>query len=149
MTNESALETKHAQVIGWLLDGKRDSEVALSIGVSRQAVGQFRRKHAAELQPRVEKIRLAHLRDKEARINKLNWVAESIEAELVKRGFMWLEPFGAEREVLKMPTGAIREYRETIKAIAEELGELPRPDVHIDNRKVIIRQYVGWPEQLT
>lgn len=55
------LERRHAEVIGWLIEGKTVGEVAKLVStkrqqVSSQAVCAFRKRHAAELGPLVAEV---------------------------------------------------------------------------------------------
>lgn len=138
MTTDT-LEAQRAQVVAWLIEGKRPPEIAALTGTSRQAVHAFKRRHITEIQPRQQAIINARLRDKEARINELNWLYETARTEAETHGLTIVETRtetdGEGEEATKIVyetrdfrTGMVREMRGLLKDIADELGQIPRPD---------------------
>lgn len=137
-----------AKVIAYLLEGKGPSEVAQLIStpkrsVSRQAICGFKKRHAAELAPVIAETERQiidyAIASKANRIAGLDWLANEVKAVIDDRGLI-------ERTVTTTENAEIvrerfarelsAEMRAIYRAAAEELAQLPRPDVNIDNRSV-------------
>mgnify|MGYP001608747092 FL=1 len=142
------LEAQRQQVISAFAGPETHRAIAKRFNVSVPGISAFRRRHLAEIAEAKsavrERIADVALREKAVRIRHLAWLVEGMEAELRQRGFMWPEPYGADREVLRPPVGLVRELRATIRHIAEELGEIPDTGTNSssDNRiMVLVRNY--------
>lgn len=142
ITKQGKLENNAPAIIEALAQGSTWSMLIGQYGCSKTAFAAFTKRHAAEIAERKQAIREhiqdVGLKDREERIRKLAWVADSIETELKERGFMWMEPFGRDREVLKMPTGAIAEYRSALDDIAREVGDRVPTKIDLSDRRTYV-----------
>jgi hypothetical protein len=158
LTNQSVLEKPktRAQVIAWIVEGKRDAEIAsmLKTQVSRQAIHQFRKRHAAEITPVVKQLDDAiidvALKDKESRIRELAWLYGLARDEAVEHGITITETHyegrGETRDeyvTRDFRTGMVKEMRGLLHDIAEEMGQLEKG--YTDNRiQILVRSIVGY-----
>ncbi len=141
-SNQGKLKRNEAVVLGLLMSNLETSEIARRFEVSETAVRAFRRRHADVLIPAkqevVKVIADIAIRDKEERIRRLAAIAN--EARSMRENNDELRP----RDSAAM----MREERAAYRDVAEELGQLPKGDVNVDARQIIIRSYDTWPEQL-
>ncbi|HLF77256.1 MAG TPA: hypothetical protein VJB57_07150 [Dehalococcoidia bacterium] len=150
MTNNNhALEAKAAEVITALSGGLRQVDVANQFGVSREAVSQFVKRHRDEVSLArtavVERLQDLDLTQKEARIRERAWLYGLIKDEAESYGITTVETT-TERDgdtetviVTRDFRGSmVKEARGLLMDIATELGQLPRPDVHIGDKNVFI-----------
>lgn len=144
-----------AKVLAWLLEGKSPTEVAALVStpkkpVSRQAICAFRNRHAAELKPLVETIekqitdyaiaskvnRIAALDDRWHRMQALI-VARSTDNRYDEPGYETglmvhqLKGIGKGEDfqlvdLYVTDSGLLAEMRATERAVADELGQMPK-----------------------
>ena len=148
MTNEGVLETVRPKVLNMIIDGKRDSEIALVMGCSRQAVGQFRRKYASELQIRADHIVDVALKAREERIRELARLYGVASQEMEEYGITIVEErheYSRGEETALIVTrdfrsAMVREMRGLIADIAAEMGErnLGKGDLNLLNHGTVI-----------
>jgi len=133
------------KVEAWILEGVKDAEIARRVGVHRSAIFRFRQRHEAEVTAAVAEVERQisdyAIANKVQRIADLDMLRSKAIAELDENGYAWDEPtkYGTKRKV----SGAVADLKSTLHQAAEELGELPRPDVNINNNVLIIRDYGG------
>ena len=154
------------------MEGKGPSEVARLISTPRhsithQAVSQFRKRHAAQLAPLVaaveQQITDYAIAQKINRIAALNedWqrLGDVIEARAgdarydepgYATGLMAHSLKSVGGGVLamvvdefKVDTAVIAERRALARAASEELGQLPRPEIHIGDKNTFILEVRG------
>ena len=163
------------QVIQWIIEGKPPSEVARLVPVkpgnppvSHQAVSNFRKRHAAEIDARVTRIEKA-IEDYAlaAKVNRIAGLDEDYRrlGEIIiaraadprfqdepgyKTGLMahTLKNIGGGEfaetvDEYKVDTALVAERRALARAVAEELAQLPRPNISIGVQVAIIREYKG------
>lgn len=159
------------QVEAWILEGVKDAEIARRVGVHRSAIFRFRQRHIEDIAPAVEQVEKqiadAAIADKVRRIldadedyRRLGSVIEARANDTrydepgYKSGVMVHQPkqIGSGKSATlvdeyKVDTALIAERRALRRAVAEELGALPRPETHvnIDNRRIVVR-YVEGPQ---
>jgi hypothetical protein len=147
LTKQGILEANRDDVIAALAGGDSWSVVQARYEVARPSLAAFVKRHRDEIDAlntaASEQTRDVVLTQKAERIRRLAWLADGIEAELKERGFMWLEPHGAERSVERMPVGAIKELRSVYRDIADELGDIPRPDVRMGDNYSFTLNIIG------
>ena len=167
------------RTLGLVLDGLSDAKVAAALAeqrivVTRQAITAFRKRHAdelgaatAQLQERVVdlvlQVKEARLRDAEADYNRLGavLVARAGDKRYKEPGYdtgTMVHSFKmvgqGENAVLvdecKVDIAVLAERRNIRHEIAEELGQLPKSDVTInDNRnQVLMREIIVVNGQL-
>ena len=154
-----------------MVDGASDLEVSRVLHVSKQAITEWRHRHTAEIQPAVEEA--ARLVIDYAIAHKVNRIAEAdqrrqlihqvrearakggsgMETGIVARTYKALGA-GENQQVVeeyRVDTAFLAEWRANERQVAEELDQLPRANVNIDNRtQILIREYKGYdPEALS
>lgn len=141
-----------------MLEGLSDGEIAAALSdkqvtVTRQAVFAFRKRHAAEITPAVAEVERQitdyAIANKVNRIADLDMLRSMALKELEESGYAWEEQtrYGSKRKV----SGAVQALQEADRQAAEELDQLPRGNVNIDNRTqvMLVRSYSGIdPEEL-
>lgn len=164
-----------AKVVSYMLDGMSDGEIAAALAekritVTRQAVHAFRKRHADELMPAVAEVerqitdaaiadKVRRILDADADYHRLGSVIEARAADMrydepgYRSGVMvhQLKQIGSGRNAetvdeYKVDIALIAERRALRRAVAEELAQLPRPEINVtnDNRQIIVR-YVEGP----
>jgi hypothetical protein len=128
------LEKQAQDVIGDLLNGLTQEETAKKYAVAPSSMSNFVARHAADIAERrnavVEQVRDRQIADKAWRINEYASLYDLAKQEQ------------ATAEASSDRLAAIKEARGSLKAVAEELGQLPRAgDTTIQHMQVLIRQY--------
>lgn len=161
---QQVLERNKARVISLVLEGLSDAEVAAAMSerrvtVSRQAVTAFRRRHAAEIAPVVaeveRQIKDYAIASKVNRIAGLDALRQRVENWVEERGLVELQETTHESGAVTVRERFAREVSAELRALyraaAEELDQLPRGNLTIDNRTqvMLVRHYDGYdPETL-
>lgn len=143
-----------AEIVGWYVEGLGPAAIierlaARRVKVSRQAVQGFRRRHRAEIElllaAAAEAVQTVTIADKSERIRQRDEMAGLIRAKILERGIeaTELKMIGTGRnayevEVRRIDGPAVKAWNELLHAVAEELGELPRPEFKVDNRTLVI-----------
>ncbi len=155
------LECRAAEIIGLLLAGKTEREVAEIIGCSHKGLQLFKDRHAQELASIHEQATAAaaHLwiTDKVQRTTILQEMAELTLAELREYGITVVEErheqTDADGAVVITKTrdyraSAVKELRGLLKDAAIEEGQIvpAAPNKGGMTREVIIREYEGVPQ---
>ena len=168
------LEKASAEICALVLDGAADTQIAEWFGTRREAVGRWKDRHRADIEAmraEVERqVTDAAIASRVERIFALDdrWHRgrQVIEERAIdptvqdvpggKTGLLvrQLKQIGSGRdasivEEYAVDTGLLSSLLAMEKEASDVLGHRPKPDINIDNRKVIIRVYDGWPEQLT
>lgn len=147
-----------------MVDGKNDTEVTAlladkGIVVTRQSITAFRKRHAADLAPLVAEVERQvtdyAIANKVERIAGLDSTAQLVRQWIEERGLVELQEVqtadGATITRERFAREVSAELRALYKAAAEEMDQLPRGSVVIDNRTqvMLVRQYDGVdPEAL-
>lgn len=130
-----------------ILDGKTDYAIAKQVGVTPSAVTRFRARHSTELQQAASEVERQitdyAIAQKVNRIAGLQALADQVQAVIDDRGLIERQitttehaEIVRERFARELPA----EMRAIYHAAAEELAQLPRPDVHVQNNVVLIRE---------
>lgn len=120
------------RVLGRTRDNAEAARQLARYGIftQRDAVWKFVKRHPYEVQTvRAGAIAKAVEEagfDVQERLDAMSWMARGILAELDARGFMWEEPHGSDRVVLRVPTAAIKAVQDLVHEIALQRDELPR-----------------------
>lgn len=132
------LEKQRIDVLDMLTSGKTQAEVARITKVSREAVSKFVERHASELIARTEAIEADAanyaISSKVWRIGEYDDLYARAKAEID----LAEDTYGKVAAV-KAASGALR-------AVAEELGALPRPDQNINIKAMMLIREVGGTE---
>mgnify|MGYP001575296611 CR=1 FL=1 len=146
------------RVIAWVLEGKSAAYIGALAApgepVSAQAVSQWRKRNAdviEEARARAEGLVLdVAIRDKVERVRRLAGLYDGMQDIVTTRGLMASEPkwigsdkVGREVELQRFDAALVKEMRGTLRDVAEELGQVPRPDVSVQQTLVLIRQVIG------
>lgn len=155
------------KVIAMLMDGVTPAEVARQVSTSRHpvtraAVCAFRKRHAEELQPIIEQVekqitdaaiadKVQRILDADADYKRLGDIiaARATDKRYEEPGYSsglmthTLRQIGTGRnaEVVdeyKVDTALVAERRALRREVAEALGQLPKPQVNIDNRSLTV-----------
>lgn len=159
-----------AKVLAMMVDGMTDKEIADALSttrtpVTRQSVNRFRIRHADEIAPALQELQertvdLA-LSMREDRVRERAWLYGLAKREAEEHGVVVVERT-EERddddeskvriiETRDFRTGMVKEMRGLLHDIAEELDQLPRAGLTVqDNRvQIVVRRYDGFePEEL-
>ena len=160
MTNHGKLErpkTK-AKIIAWLIEGKGPTEIAALVStpakpVSRQAICNFRNRHAADIAPVVERIEREitdyAIAQKVNRIAALDDICQRIRQEVEEYGLAVTEveydSSGKEErriETRNFRASLVRELRGVMRDVAEELGQLPQIEKRYGDTNIMAQQVV-------
>ena len=145
-------------VLGLVLQpGMTDVSVAAALpipGVSRQAIHLWRKRHreefeAARLEAAARTTEVA-VTQKVERVRRLAGLYDEMQEIVSNRGLMaseakWIGDgkVGREIEVQRFDGGLVKEMRGTLRDVAEELGQVPRPDVGaVERTFVLIRERI-------
>lgn len=158
MAYKHTLERNQDKVIRLVLDGLSDAQVAermstRGVTVTRQAVTQFRRRHADKLTTvKAEVIKAVQdyaIADKVYRIGVLDKLASLMVAEVDAKGIMLTETtFSKEGEKTyesrELHDKLVKEIRGVLKDAADELGQIPKaaPEVNV-NVGLLVRYVEG------
>lgn len=157
VTKGHRLEPHAGEVCAYVLVGETDAQIAEWFGTSRESVTRFRDRHRddiaamrEEVARQVSDFAIAHQVN---RIAGLQALADQVQAVIDERGLIERtitttehSEIVRERFARELPA----ELRAIYKDAATELDQLPNgTTVNIDQRKVIIRSYDGWPEKLS
>ena len=161
---------QRAKALALIVEGKKDSEIAALMKVSRQAVTKFRARHQDEIAPAVEEVErqiidyaIAHKVNRiadadadygrttallEARANDKRYDEPGYSTGLMVHQLKVIGT-GRNQQVIdeyKPDTALLAERRALRRSVAEELNDLPRGDVNITNNQslVLVRQYGGF-----
>ncbi len=135
-----------ARVIAMLVEGRGNREIAAAVGVTHQALTGFRRRHRDEIEALAARVREAvadvTIADKALRIRKLTEHFGRIEGliaegRLIARDvkIVGVGDYQERIEIERFEAALEKAYRATLHDVAQELGELPKPEVNIDNRQ--------------
>lgn len=132
------------RIIRLILDGKTDDQIAAAMGVHFTSIWRFRQRHTdeiAELVARIESeaadYQVAH---KVQRIADYDDLRTLLTTEIQERGVAWDEEtrHGTKRHL----SAAVDALLRTNKQAAEELDQLPRAGVTVNNQNVVIVKQV-------
>lgn len=165
MAKTAALEKPviKAKAIALVIDGLSDSEVAAALSdkrmtVTRQAITKFRHRHQDEIGQQVKAVekqitdfviaeKVNRIAEADLRRRLLHLVREArargetgIETGIVARTLKVIGS-GKNQEVVeefKVDTAFMAEWRANERQVAEELAQLPRPSINIDNRSLTV-----------
>lgn len=145
-----------AKAISLIIEGLSDAEVAAAlsdkrVSVTRQAITQFRHRHAAEIAPVVEQVEKQitdyAIAQKVNRIAGLQALADRVHSVIDDRGLVERTVTSGkdwesvrERFARELPA----ELRAIYKAAAEEMGDLPRPADQSINVNVGVALALVW-----
>lgn len=158
MANEQPLEAKSAEVLALLIEGRTQAYVARTFGVSREAIRKFVNRHLAELSTSRQRVAAAVIEhaitEKVNRIADAQWRRDLLVAvrEARAKGDTGMDTgivarqykmIGSGKNVemveeYKVDTAFLAEWRANDLHVSEELGQRPRPDVHIGDKNVFI-----------
>ena len=159
----TVLERHRAEVISLVMEGRTDAQVARFYQVSREAVSRFRERHADELtaiqlkvDQQIEDYAIAQkvnrIAAKDFRWRLLEEVRRQrsqdgtgIDTGLVVRQYKALGS-GKNMQIVeefKVDDGLLAALERAEHGAAEELAQLPRPDVNVQNNIILIRQVIG------
>lgn len=124
-----------------LVDGLNMTEMAAKYHVDHSAVVKFKQRNAEALEQAIAEVvdysRKVAISDKTFRISELGGIYDNAKSE-----------YGS-AEATTDRLAALREARSTLRAVAEELGDLPKPDQNLNIRaQVLLRQVEGTTEEL-
>lgn len=145
MARKGGLDRRAAEIVAWHVEGKSDAEIAALVSTkrrsyTRQAITQVRKRHAAEIAALQSKVGVA-VEDKTIRV-KAQRISNYDVA--VKKIMEWIETHGlvSETQTVGEDGEQITDYRfnrgivsalvDAQKAVAGELGELPKPEININ-----------------
>lgn len=154
MGNGHAVSLHRREVVAWLTEGKPVAEIARELGVSYQAVYKWRDAHAAELavvsaklDRKVERHAIAHV---DNRIAELQHLFDLTRKEVDDYGITVverrIEKDGEAETIIETRDyrkDLVHEARGLLNDAAEQLGQKPKPDVHVQQNVMIIRQIRG------
>ena len=137
------LERHHDEVINHLLDGTPSPEIAKLYGVSKTAVFIFKARHEEELNEM--RLKVAEQSKELAIAEKVNRIAEYghlyglMRSDVDENGLFVTEVRHEKDSDVTIETrdfraNLVKEMRGTLRSVAEETGQLPRPEVNIDAR---------------
>jgi hypothetical protein len=137
------------QVIRWVAEGKSDAWIASETGMQRSSVWRFRGRYQTQIDAYISKIE-TRLEDlaisrKAVRVADLDQMRTLLKSE-VERGVAWEETtrHGTKRHL----NAAVTELRATLKQAAEELDQLPRAGITVQNQNVVIVKHVEGAAEL-
>jgi len=156
------LDSNAPEVVAIIAGGDRPSDIARLYGVAPSSITRFTERHAAaiaamrtEVIKQVEDYYIAH---KVNRIAALDKLYRLMDAEVDEDGLAVTEVRHeyrngeqvAEVETRDFRGSLVREMRGVLKDAADELGQIPRPDVHNTvNVGILVRQLSGYdPEAI-
>lgn len=130
------LEKHFTDVFSDLMAGKSQTEIAAKYGTTQAAVSLFKTRNAEVLNQALAEsayaVRALDISDKTFRISEYSDLYSKAKAEVDAA------------EASSDRVSAIREARGSLRAVAEELGALPRPDQNINIKALIaVRQVEG------
>ena len=141
-----------------VLEGRTDVQVALALadevpGLSYMAILYWRRRHREELEAaRLEaaaRTTEVAVTQKVERVRRLAGLYDGMQEIIDSRGLLASEPkwigdgkTGREVEVQRFDGSLVKEMRGTLRDVAEELGQVPRPDVSVQQNFVLVRQVI-------
>lgn len=165
----AVLERHKSEVLALVVEGRGDPEIAAKYGCRRESVYLFRERYKdlllgmrGEVERQVEAAAIAHVVnrvfDADADYNRLGEVIDARAGDPrytepgYRSGLMVHEvkAIGAGEnfavvDQYKVDTALIAERRALRRAVAEELGQLPRAEVNVDARtQILIRQVEGF-----
>ena len=168
----TSLEKHREEVIALLLTGWKPEEIATKYRVNPSSLTKFQRRHAdklsslrAEVERRVEDAAIAskvrRILDADADYHLLGDVItarqkdERYDEPGYSTGLMAhsLKAIGGGDNMsivdeFKVDTAMVAERRALRRSVAEELAQLPRPDINIQQNIVLIRQVIGVDDSI-
>lgn len=160
LTRQGILEAHRDEVIAAIANNVPWSVIMPRYGVAKPSFAAFVKRHRDEIEAlkakargRVEDVAL---KDKEARIRNYDGMIARIEQLIEQRGGLEAVDYKGLgqgenfeiRVVRRFDTGLVSEWRNLHRAIADELGDIPRPSdvtVNIDQRQIVLRWDDGSP----
>lgn len=161
MAKRFTLERNLPRIFQLVVDGLSDSAIAAELStprnvVTRQAVTNFRHRHAGELQAfRAQAAEALHhtwIEDKAQRIDRLTRLADQVQAILDDRGMIERtvttlmtkggDPIETVRERFARELPA--EMRAILRAAAEELAQIERPGSADDHPPIYVGVQLVW-----
>lgn len=133
------------KILAMVLEGKSNPEIASVIGCDQSAIWHWRRRHSSEIEVAMERAAMEvqdyAIASKAERVATLDWLATAMKAELRDNGIAWVEEtrYGSKRRI----SGAATELRMALRQAAEELDQLPRAGVTVNNQNVVIVKTVS------
>ncbi len=163
-SRRTKLERKRGDVIGLIIKGETDAQIARIIGCARPSVKGFKVRHAeeiaagrAKLQRELTDYAIAHKVNRmagydrdyqllgeviEARANDKRYDEPGYSTGLMAHSLKSVGS-GENSQVVdeyKVDVAVIAERRALAHAAAEETGQLPRPDVHVGDKHTFFIQ---------
>lgn len=136
------LEDDAEGVISMLIERRTLADIARHYGTTANGVWLFKERHAAEIESAralvAKSVTDYAIADKAERIAGLQAIADQLTTEIATNGAIDRNAVTGQRS-----TPVVRELRATYRDAAEQLGQLPRPEVNVQNNIVLIRQVSG------
>lgn len=155
------LEKRQALVISRLSTGHSQADVAREFGATTGAVALFVARHAAEIDEMTAAVNSVvkqnEIANKDFRVKELGAIYNDLKSEREQYGIHVVqtvtETDGETTRVIEtrdLRRDLVAESRAVLRAVAEELGQIPKTDQNINIRQqVLIRQIEGVdPEKL-
>jgi len=144
------LEKHAAEVLALVLEGESDSQIAEWFGTSREAVGQFKDRHRndiaairSEVARQVSDFAIA---SKVARLADYDLMRTKLLARIEADDPLWLEETRHGAKLHMHPL--YQELRSVDKQAAEELDQLPRAGITVNNQNVVIVKQVSGSDRV-
>lgn len=132
------LEKQFSDVFSDIMAGLPGTEIAAKYGVDRSAVAHFKRRNAEALNQAMVEVtnysKQTDVANKEYRISELGGLYGVAKAEI-----QTAESSTDRLNAVKTAMGALR-------GVAEELGQLPRPDQNINVKAMMLIREIGGTE---
>lgn len=147
-----------ASIAGWYIEGLTQDQMVsrlaaeYGIEVTQQAVSYLlshpEERMTRQMQRALDKVTDFAIADKTHRVRKLDRLATRLEERLEKQGVTYTERTREHRKIHAHP--AVQALQSVLKQAAEELDQLPRAGITVNNQNVVIVKQVvsdsGNPE---
>lgn len=171
-TRRTRLERRHAEVVAMIVEGKSGHAIAQHFGAATHSVLNFQKRHEAEILAARAEFGLAVVGAAISRqanrilgyqedYDRLGGVIEARQEDTrytepgYSTGLMAhsLKSVGVGRRAtvvdeFKVDTSLIQARNVIRRSVAEELAQLPRPDVHIGDKNVFILEVAPPPDHV-
>jgi hypothetical protein len=161
----NVLERNYDKVIALVLEGASDHEIARQVKCAPRSVGAFKTRHKAELTRLSDELNdkvanytisniVNRIADAQLRRDLLVAVAEARAKGLTgeETGIVMVEervygsgPGSTTVKAYRVDTAFLAEWRQNDKHVAEQLGQLPKPEMNFDLRKQTVNIYRDVP----